>query len=139
MLTRDRAELSCQTFVVKVTILTRYFCLAEMWILQDMAPVSQHFIKSRERRIVVPSARFPADPATRPPKRWISTRLHSISRPAELRLRHHQRTLPTPTTSIPTNTANMPGVSVRDVQADKFINAYAAFLKRQGKLPIPGS
>jgi hypothetical protein len=39
----------------------------------------------------------------------------------------------------PTNTANMPGVSVRDVQADKFINAYAAFLKRQGKLPIPGS
>ncbi|KAK5122665.1 40S ribosomal protein S19 [Meristemomyces frigidus] len=32
----------------------------------------------------------------------------------------------------------MPGVSVRDVQADKFINAYAAFLKRQGKLPIPG-
>jgi hypothetical protein len=38
-----------------------------------------------------------------------------------------------------TNTANMPGVSVRDVQADKFINAYAAFLKRQGKLPIPGS
>jgi hypothetical protein len=34
--------------------------------------------------------------------------------------------------------ANMPGVSVRDVPADKFINAYAAFLKRQGKLPIPG-
>ncbi|KAI7257358.1 40S ribosomal protein [Hortaea werneckii] len=32
----------------------------------------------------------------------------------------------------------MPGVSVRDVEADKFINAYAAFLKRQGKLPIPG-
>ncbi|KAK5134020.1 40S ribosomal protein S19 [Meristemomyces frigidus] len=32
----------------------------------------------------------------------------------------------------------MPGVSVRDVQADKFIQAYAAFLKRQGKLPIPG-
>lgn len=25
-----------------------------------------------------------------------------------------------------------------DVQAHKFINAYAAFLKRQGKLPIPG-
>jgi ribosomal protein S19E (S16A) len=24
------------------------------------------------------------------------------------------------------------------VQAQKFINAYAAFLKRQGKLPIPG-
>jgi hypothetical protein len=44
--------------------------------------------------------------------------------------RHHQH---------PPNTANMPGVSVRDVQADKFINAYAAFLKRQGKLPIPGS
>ena len=38
----------------------------------------------------------------------------------------------------PSNTANMPGVSVRDVEADKFINAYAAFLKRQGKLPIPG-
>ncbi|TEA21551.1 40S ribosomal protein S19 [Colletotrichum sidae] len=30
------------------------------------------------------------------------------------------------------------GVSVRDVDAQKFINAYAAFLKRQGKLPIPG-
>jgi len=36
------------------------------------------------------------------------------------------------------NTATMPGVSVRDVQADKFIDAYAAFLKRQGRLPIPG-
>lgn len=35
--------------------------------------------------------------------------------------------------------AKMPGVSVRDVPADKFIDAYAAFLKRQGKLPIPGS
>ena len=51
----------------------------------------------------------------------------------------------------------MPGVNVRDVdvsvqhvfieieqpvanqlQAHKFIEAYAAFLKRQGKLPIPG-
>lgn len=32
----------------------------------------------------------------------------------------------------------MPGVSVRDVDAQKFIEAYAAFLKRQGKLPIPG-
>ncbi|KZF24505.1 40S ribosomal protein S19 [Xylona heveae TC161] len=32
----------------------------------------------------------------------------------------------------------MPGVTVRDVQANKFIDAYAAFLKRQGKLPIPG-
>ncbi|KAF2458448.1 40S ribosomal protein S19 [Lineolata rhizophorae] len=30
------------------------------------------------------------------------------------------------------------GVSVRDVEAHKFINAYADFLKRQGKLPIPG-
>ncbi|KAL9117955.1 MAG: hypothetical protein Q9187_005501 [Circinaria calcarea] len=30
------------------------------------------------------------------------------------------------------------GVSVRDVDAQKFINAYSAFLKRQGKLPIPG-
>ncbi|KAI2631037.1 40S ribosomal protein S19 [Hypoxylon sp. NC1633] len=30
------------------------------------------------------------------------------------------------------------GISVRDVDAQKFINAYAAFLKRQGKLPIPG-
>jgi len=27
---------------------------------------------------------------------------------------------------------------VRDVRADKFIKAYAAFLKRQGKLPVPG-
>ncbi|KAL6702801.1 Protein component of the small (40S) ribosomal subunit [Coniothyrium glycines] len=32
----------------------------------------------------------------------------------------------------------MGGVSVKDVEAQKFINAYAAFLKRQGKLPIPG-
>ncbi|KAI9816689.1 MAG: 40S ribosomal protein S19 [Thelocarpon impressellum] len=32
----------------------------------------------------------------------------------------------------------MGGVSVRDVDAQKFIEAYAAFLKRQGKLPIPG-
>ncbi|KAL9633576.1 MAG: hypothetical protein Q9164_004620 [Protoblastenia rupestris] len=30
------------------------------------------------------------------------------------------------------------GVSVRDVDAHKFISAYSAFLKRQGKLPIPG-
>ncbi|TGZ84349.1 ribosomal protein S19e [Ascodesmis nigricans] len=27
---------------------------------------------------------------------------------------------------------------VRDVDAQKFIDAYAAFLKRQGKLPVPG-
>jgi len=32
----------------------------------------------------------------------------------------------------------MVGVTVRDVDAQKFINAYAAFLKRQGKLQIPG-
>ncbi|KAF1990369.1 40S ribosomal protein S19-B [Aulographum hederae CBS 113979] len=32
----------------------------------------------------------------------------------------------------------MPGVSVRDVDAQKFIENYASFLKRQGKLPIPG-
>ncbi|OAL57453.1 40S ribosomal protein-like protein S19 [Pyrenochaeta sp. DS3sAY3a] len=32
----------------------------------------------------------------------------------------------------------MGGVSVKDVEAQKFINAYAAFLKRQGKLPITG-
>ncbi|KAI7788091.1 40s ribosomal protein s19 [Diaporthe eres] len=30
------------------------------------------------------------------------------------------------------------GISVRDVDSHKFINAYAAFLKRQGKMPIPG-
>ncbi|KAL8629231.1 hypothetical protein Q9189_005082 [Teloschistes chrysophthalmus] len=30
------------------------------------------------------------------------------------------------------------GVSVRDVDAQKFVEAYAAFLKRQGKLPVPG-
>lgn len=29
----------------------------------------------------------------------------------------------------------MGGVSVKDVDAQKFINSYAAFLKRQGKLP----
>ncbi|KAL6245799.1 Protein component of the small (40S) ribosomal subunit [Rhinocladiella similis] len=32
----------------------------------------------------------------------------------------------------------MGGVTVRDVDAQKFINAYADFLKRQGKLQIPG-
>ncbi|RPA81422.1 ribosomal protein S19e [Ascobolus immersus RN42] len=32
----------------------------------------------------------------------------------------------------------MPGVSVRDVDAQKFIENYSAFLKRQGKLPLPG-
>jgi len=31
----------------------------------------------------------------------------------------------------------MGGVSVRDVDADKFIRAYAEYLKRQGRLPIP--
>ncbi|KAK3997341.1 ribosomal protein S19e [Cladorrhinum sp. PSN332] len=30
------------------------------------------------------------------------------------------------------------GVSVRDVDAHKFVTSYAAFLKRQGKLPVPG-
>ncbi|KAK1769037.1 putative 40S ribosomal protein S19 [Phialemonium atrogriseum] len=30
------------------------------------------------------------------------------------------------------------GIGVRDVDSHKFINAYAAFLKRQGKLPLPG-
>jgi len=39
---------------------------------------------------------------------------------------------------IHSNTAIMVGVSVRDVPAQDFIEAYAAFLKRQGKLPIPG-
>merc|ERR1711939_1253755 len=38
-----------------------------------------------------------------------------------------------------TPTATMAGgISVRDVDAQKFIEAYSAFLKRQGKLPIPG-
>ncbi|GCE99933.1 40S ribosomal protein S19 [Zygosaccharomyces mellis] len=32
----------------------------------------------------------------------------------------------------------MPGVSVRDVAAQDFINAYASFLQRQGKLEVPG-
>jgi len=31
----------------------------------------------------------------------------------------------------------MTGVSVRDVDAAKFIGAYAEYLKRQGRLPIP--
>ncbi|KAI1267439.1 40S ribosomal protein S19 [Xylariaceae sp. FL1019] len=30
------------------------------------------------------------------------------------------------------------GVSVRDVPAQKFIETYSQFLKRQGKLPVPG-
>ncbi|GME97984.1 unnamed protein product [[Candida] boidinii] len=32
----------------------------------------------------------------------------------------------------------MPGYSVRDVPAQAFINAYAQFLQRQGKLEVPG-
>ncbi|ODQ77168.1 hypothetical protein BABINDRAFT_178290 [Babjeviella inositovora NRRL Y-12698] len=32
----------------------------------------------------------------------------------------------------------MPGFSVRDVPAQDFINAYAQFLQRQGKLEVPG-
>lgn len=52
---------------------------------------------------------------------------------------HRQSNLPSTTSRQPlSNAANMGGVSVRDVPADKFIEAYAAFLKRQGKLPIPG-
>jgi small subunit ribosomal protein S19e len=30
----------------------------------------------------------------------------------------------------------MGGVTVKDVESHVFINAYAAFLKRQGKLPM---
>ncbi|KAI4676346.1 40S ribosomal protein S19 [Alternaria novae-zelandiae] len=30
----------------------------------------------------------------------------------------------------------MPGVSVKDIESHKFVAAYAAFLKRQGKLPM---
>ncbi|QPG95585.1 40S ribosomal protein S19 [Epichloe festucae Fl1] len=30
------------------------------------------------------------------------------------------------------------GITVRDVDAQKFINSYAEFLKRQGRLPHPG-
>ncbi|KAH9860935.1 40S ribosomal protein S19, partial [Plenodomus lingam] len=42
---------------------------------------------------------------------------------------------PTPSILIrPTD--NMGGVTVKDVEAQKFIGAYAAFLKRQGKLPM---
>lgn len=44
------------------------------------------------------------------------------------------------TSALPPNTQSptitMGGVSVKDVDAQKFINAYAAFLKRQGKLPM---
>lgn len=47
--------------------------------------------------------------------------------------------LPPPSDSSTPPTDNMPGVSVRDVEASRFIDAYAAFLKRQGKLPIPGT
>merc|ERR1712000_156303 len=46
---------------------------------------------------------------------------------------------PPTTRQPPPNTDKMTGgTTVRDVDAQKFINAYAAFLKRQGKLPIPG-
>lgn len=55
---------------------------------------------------------------------------HSAQRTPPSQPHHHLTTN--------SNTAIMGGVSVRDVPADKFIEAYAAFLKRQGKLPIPG-
>jgi hypothetical protein len=132
--TRDRAdvhELSCQTFVAKVSILTHLAALEDPH-LHRLIP--DHV--SGETFCLAPAV--PQIP--RPAHRKDGYRRASVHlTPGRLRPRHHQRTHPTPTTSIPTNTANMPGVSVRDVQADKFINAYAAFLKRQGKLPIPGS
>jgi hypothetical protein len=34
------------------------------------------------------------------------------------------------------NTDKMPGVGVKDIESHKFVSAYAAFLKRQGKLPM---
>ena len=136
MLTRDRAKVSCQRFVVKVTILTHYFSLAEMWILQGLScPITLCHVSGESLFLAPVVPQIPLTAHRKDGYRRTSSHLT----PGRLRLRHHQRTHPTPTTSIPTNTANMPGVSVRDVQADKFINAYAAFLKRQGKLPIPGS
>jgi hypothetical protein len=39
-----------------------------------------------------------------------------------------------PSLQQPTN-IKMGGVTVRDVPSDKFIEAYASFLKRQGRLP----
>merc|ERR1711964_896583 len=45
---------------------------------------------------------------------------------------------PSPLNFNPKPTAIMPGVSVKDIESHKFVAAYAAFLKRQGKLPIPG-
>lgn len=44
--------------------------------------------------------------------------------------------LPTLTRQPRLNTDKMPGVGVKDIESHKFINAYAAFLKRQGKLPM---
>jgi len=43
---------------------------------------------------------------------------------------------PLSTSQSQTNTAIMPGVSVKDIESHKFVAAYAAFLKRQGKLPM---
>ena len=87
--------------------------------------------KGRDTRIRIAwrckcaSARFRAH--TRPPKSSSKIRNRHLTRLTYYHhLRQHQPT------------ATMPGVSVRDVPADKFIDAYSAFLKRQGKLPIPG-
>jgi len=43
---------------------------------------------------------------------------------------------PSPLNFNPKPTAIMPGVSVKDIESHKFVAAYAAFLKRQGKLPM---
>ncbi|KAL8671790.1 MAG: hypothetical protein Q9168_003713 [Polycauliona sp. 1 TL-2023] len=59
--------------------------------------------------------------------------------PAFVGLRRAKRALAAQRrTSITSNAIMAGGVSVRDVDAQKFVEAYSAFLKRQGKLPVPG-
>jgi hypothetical protein len=76
--------------------------------------------------VVPPRARALASP------RSSISKLRTIAQPASHSFDH---TLPT-NPSIPSQTDKMGGVTVKDVEAQKFITSYAAFLKRQGKLPM---
>jgi hypothetical protein len=72
MLTRDRADAA---WIELSEIRSQSYYSYSLLLQATCGDVDlAHHFTSRERRIVVPSARLPADPASRPPKRWISTK-----------------------------------------------------------------
>jgi hypothetical protein len=84
MLTRDRADAAwIELSDIRSQTYYYYSLLLQATCGDvDLAASSKDHFTSRERRIVVPSARFPANPASRPPKRWISTNFNpSHARP----------------------------------------------------------